>query len=271
MIDNIDQDVEITLVDETQERINEEEMFGVNDLDGDEVIVDATTGEEVEQSTKVAEKEVSTVDPVTTAGEVVTTAEDVKVTPAATTAQISKDKLTLAQTLIEIKAAKPKARGVIVQEPNHELAERLQAEEQRELTIEETDELYMKIIPDDEIAIDAIPLASKPPIIVDLKIIKEGKISSYHLIRGDGSSKRYPSMIQMLQHINREDLKTLWKLVKAKYGNTRPKEGYESVLWGDLKVMFEPDIESEVWRKLQGNKVTIWKLFSSRGVHFVRF
>nr|GEW63898.1 ribonuclease H-like domain-containing protein [Tanacetum cinerariifolium] len=53
MIDNIDQDEEIALVDETQRRMNEEEMFGVNDLDGDEVIIDATAGEEVEQSTKV--------------------------------------------------------------------------------------------------------------------------------------------------------------------------------------------------------------------------
>nr|GEV14658.1 NADH dehydrogenase subunit 4, mitochondrial [Tanacetum cinerariifolium] len=118
MIDNIDQNEEITLVDETQGRINEEDMFGLNDLDGDKVIVDATAGEEVEQSTKVAKKEVSTADPVTTAGEVVTTAEDVKVTTAATTPQIFKDELTLAQTLIDINAAKPKARGVIVQEPS---------------------------------------------------------------------------------------------------------------------------------------------------------
>nr|GEX01988.1 hypothetical protein [Tanacetum cinerariifolium] len=106
--------------------------------------------------------------------------------------------------------------------------------------------MYMKIVSDDEIAIDAIPLATKPPIIVDWKIIKEGKISSYHIIRADGSSKRYSLMIQMLQHIDREDLETLWKLAKAKYGNTRPEEAYERVLWGDLKVMFEPDIESAV-------------------------
>nr|GEV92191.1 hypothetical protein [Tanacetum cinerariifolium] len=89
IIDNIDQDEEITLVNETQGRMNEEDMFRVNDLDGDEVIVDVTA---------------------------VTTAEDVEVTTAATNPQISKDELTLAQILIEIKAAKPKARGVIVQE-----------------------------------------------------------------------------------------------------------------------------------------------------------
>nr|GEZ74903.1 hypothetical protein [Tanacetum cinerariifolium] len=74
--------------------------------------------------------------------------------------------------------------------------------------------MYMKIFSDDEVAIDAIPLATKPPIIVDWKIIKEGKISSYHIIRADESSKR-------------------------------PKEAYERVLWGDLKVMFELDIEKK--------------------------
>ncbi|GJV36301.1 hypothetical protein Tco_1408778 [Tanacetum coccineum] len=67
----------------------------------------------------------------------------------------------------------------------------------------------------------------------------------FQIIRADGSSRRYSSMIKMLQNINREDIETLWKLVKAKHGNSRPEEGYERVLWGDLKVMFEPDVESE--------------------------
>ncbi|GKD52830.1 hypothetical protein Tco_1286217 [Tanacetum coccineum] len=46
---------------------------------------------------------------------------------------------------------------------------------------------------------------------------------------------------------------------------------YEKVLWGDLKVMFEPDIKSEVWRSLHGYKVTIWKLFDNCGVNFKRY
>ncbi|GJV77558.1 hypothetical protein Tco_1509142 [Tanacetum coccineum] len=105
---------------------------------------------------------------------------------------------------------------------------------------------HMEIVPDNEVAIDAIPLVTKPPIIVDRKIIKEGKMGYFQIIRADGSSKRYSSTIQMLQNIDRQDLETLWKLVKAKHGLTRPEEGYERVLWGDLKVMFEPDVESEV-------------------------
>ncbi|GJZ30856.1 hypothetical protein Tco_0575903 [Tanacetum coccineum] len=100
---------------------------------------------------------------------------------------------------------------------------------------------HMEIVVDEEeIAVDAIPLATKPPIIVDWKIIKEGKMGNFQIIKADGSSRR-------------------------------PEEAYERVLWGDLKVMFEPDIESEVWRNLQGHKVIVWKLFSSSGVHFVRF
>ncbi|GJR66929.1 hypothetical protein Tco_0012994 [Tanacetum coccineum] len=130
---------------------------------------------------------------------------------------------------------------------------------------------HIEIVKDDEVAIDAIPLATKPPMIVEYKIDKDGRMGYFKLIRVDGSSKRYSSMIKMLQDIDREDLETLWKLVKAKHGNTRPEEDYERVLWGDLKVMFEPDIKSEIWRNLQGYKVTIWKLFDTCGVHFVRF
>ncbi|GKA87404.1 hypothetical protein Tco_0809168 [Tanacetum coccineum] len=119
------------------------------------------------------------------------------------------------------------------------------------------DKEMKKIVPDDVVAIDAIPLATKPPIIVDWKIIKEGKMGYFQIIRADGSSKRNSSMIQMLLNIDREDLETLWKLIKAKHGLKRLEEGYERVLWGDLKVMFEPDVESKVWRNLQGHKVIV--------------
>ncbi|GJX86181.1 hypothetical protein Tco_0336955, partial [Tanacetum coccineum] len=66
---------------------------------------------------------------------------------------------------------------------------------------------HIEIVKDDEVAIDVIPLATKPPVIVKYKIVKEGK----------------------------EDLETLWKLVKAKHGNTRLEDEYERVLWGDMK------------------------------------
>nr|GEY08036.1 hypothetical protein [Tanacetum cinerariifolium] len=45
---------------------------------------------------------------------------------------------------------------------------------------------FVKIIPDEEgVAIDAIPLAVKPPSIIDWKIHKEGKKSCYQIIKAD--------------------------------------------------------------------------------------
>nr|GEY31154.1 hypothetical protein [Tanacetum cinerariifolium] len=79
----INADEDFSLINETaqdQGRMNEEDLFRVHDLDGDEVIVDVIVGENVEQDATVAEKEVSTAD-----DEVVTTAEDVEVTTAAAT------------------------------------------------------------------------------------------------------------------------------------------------------------------------------------------
>ncbi|GJU66760.1 hypothetical protein Tco_1253019 [Tanacetum coccineum] len=102
----------------------------------------------------------------------------------------------------------------------------------------------MEIIPDkEEVAIDAIPLAVKPP-----------SISSSYV------SKAF----------DMEDLETLWKLVKAKHGSTRPEEGYKRVLWGDLRVMFEPHVEDTVWRNQQDYRVLEWKLHDSCGLHFLR-
>ncbi|GKC13561.1 hypothetical protein Tco_1010343 [Tanacetum coccineum] len=68
----------------------------------------------------------------------------------------------------------------------------------------------MKIVPDEvEVAVDSIPLATKPPSIIDWKIVKEGKINYYQIIRADGSLKRYSAFIQMLKSFDGEDLETL--------------------------------------------------------------
>ncbi|GJT62534.1 hypothetical protein Tco_1006067 [Tanacetum coccineum] len=137
----------------------------------------------------------------------------------------------------------------------------------------ETTELQrlIEVVPDkEEVAIDAIPLATKPPRIVDYKIHKEGKKTYYQIIRADGSSKMYLVFSHMLKSFDREDLETLWKLVKAKHGSTRPEEGYERVLWGDLKTMFDPHVEDQVWRNQQDYRVLDWKIYDSCGVHSLR-
>ncbi|GJX01584.1 hypothetical protein Tco_0185497 [Tanacetum coccineum] len=110
-IDDIDADEGVTLVDETAEnqgRFNDEELFDAGVLDGEEVFANA-------------EQEVASVNEVTTAGieNVVSTAEvtttSIEVTTASATTTTADD-LTLAQTLMEIRSARPKVKGVMIQE-----------------------------------------------------------------------------------------------------------------------------------------------------------
>nr|GEU31389.1 hypothetical protein [Tanacetum cinerariifolium] len=110
----------------------------------------------------------------------------------------------------------------------------------------------MKVILDEEkVAIDAITLAVKPLKIVDWKIHKEGKKSYYQIIRADGSSKMYLVFSQLLKSFDKEDLVELHKLVKARYGSTSPLEDLDLLLWGDLKTLFKPHVEDEVWKMQQ--------------------
>nr|GEW57891.1 hypothetical protein [Tanacetum cinerariifolium] len=106
MIEEIDQNAEIALDDETQGRTNDDEMFGVDNLARDEVVMDTTTGEHEEWIIE----DVSTAKPVTTAGEVVTTTVKDSVAP---TTDVTEDKITMAQALAALKSIKPK---VVVQE-----------------------------------------------------------------------------------------------------------------------------------------------------------
>nr|GEU39303.1 hypothetical protein [Tanacetum cinerariifolium] len=81
------------------------------------------------------------------------------------------------------------------------------------------------------------------PRIIDWKIHKEGLKSYYQIVRADGKSQMYMIFSQMLKSFNREDLEDLYKLVKARYGSTRPVENMDYLLWSDMKTMFEPYVE----------------------------
>ncbi|GKB32604.1 ribonuclease H-like domain-containing protein [Tanacetum coccineum] len=156
---------EVTLVDETPGSYDDAQMFDTNVFNGEEVFV-------AEQSEKVVREVVS-----------ITEVKEEQARLArekAEEANISWDNV---QAMIEA---------------DRLLAKRLQEREQEELPDKEKARLF--VVPDEEeVAIDAIPLATKPPSI-------------------------------MLRDFDREDLETLWKLVKAKHGSTRPEEGYERVL-----------------------------------------
>ncbi|GJS63582.1 hypothetical protein Tco_0678146 [Tanacetum coccineum] len=91
---------------------------------------------------------------------------------------------------------------------------------------------------EEEVAIDAVPLATKV-------------------------------FSQMLKSFTKEDLEDLYKLVKAKYESTRLMEDLDLVLWNDCKTMFEPHVEGEIWKLQQSflnfsqNSLRINEVFGS--------
>nr|GEV09394.1 retrovirus-related Pol polyprotein from transposon TNT 1-94 [Tanacetum cinerariifolium] len=132
MIDDLDADERVTLVDKTQGR-NDQDMFDTSILNDEEV---------------VAKKEVSTADPVPTAGEVVTTdgVED------NTQAMMDAD-YELAARLQKEKREKALEANIAkwddvqaIMDADYELAARLQEEEQGELTTKEKSRLFVELM-----------------------------------------------------------------------------------------------------------------------------
>ncbi|GJZ84745.1 putative ribonuclease H-like domain-containing protein [Tanacetum coccineum] len=298
----------------SEEESLDEDMFGANDLEGDEVVV----------KSEVADKDVNlSVDEVTLA----------QALAALKSAKVSIVIPTTAATTITVVSSRPRAKWIVFHEQeqeqeqapttillklDEELAFKLQAEEDEEERLarekaqkveedniawddiqakvevdyqfgsktassrarrivdddKETEELKqcMKIISDDgdDVTIEAIPLSTKSPTIVDYKIYKEGKKSYFKIIRADGNSQMYLTFGKMLKNFDKEDLEVLWSIFKARFKKTEPVNYMDIFLHLNLKTMFEHHLEDSVWKNQQGLvKVLNWKLYDSCGVHCV--
>nr|GEU42589.1 hypothetical protein [Tanacetum cinerariifolium] len=218
---------------------------------------------------------------------------------AASTPTISINEASLAQVLAKLKHAKPKAKAkeivfykpeesttttttTAIPKPNHRSRIRKMFDRAfkrvntfvdfRTELVEESSKKaeaeLVKSIPDEEgVAIDDIPLAVKPPSIVDWKIQKEGKKTYYKIIMADGSSKIYLVFSYMLKDFERKDVETLWKLAT-----------YTSVAWviytlylGELYTFIREHVRMIVksvengpliWPTVEENEVTRTKKYT---------
>ncbi|GJW55064.1 hypothetical protein Tco_0099149 [Tanacetum coccineum] len=150
-----------------------------------------------------------------------------------------------------VEESSKKAEAEIAHESSLKRAgEELEQESSKKQKLEEdkeSEELKqcLEIILDDgdDVTIDATPLSTKSPTIVDYKIYKEGKKSYFQIIRAD---------------------------VKARFKKTEPVNYMDNFLLLNLKTMFEHHVEDNVWKNQQGLvKVMNWKLYDSCGVHCV--
>nr|GEW89063.1 hypothetical protein [Tanacetum cinerariifolium] len=112
----------------------------------------------------------------------------------------------------------------------------------------------MEIVPedDDEVTIEATTLSYKSPTIVDYKIYKEGKKTYFKIIRADGNSQNYLTFETMFKNFNREDLEVLRSIVKTKFEKTKSVNDMDNLLFQTLKIMFEHQVEDNIWKYQQG-------------------
>ncbi|GJY45609.1 reverse transcriptase domain-containing protein, partial [Tanacetum coccineum] len=259
-ITDLDADVEVTLVDEAQRRIDDNLIFDTGVFDEQEV--------EVEKAVSTAE--VTTV--------------------SATTTTV--DELTLAQTLIEIKAAKPKAvtsaatitktavtrpkaRGVVVQEPSEfrTTTSSLQTSQLPQVK----DKGKAKMIEPDK------PLKKKDQILVDEEIAQrlqeelQAKLEEEERFQAEeqGELSIEEDQNYLVEIMDKRNKALLQRLeLKRSEGRKPPTKAQKrkSIVWYGviLKVMFEPDVESEVWEKSTSDTSVgqFGRLFSSSGVTF---
>ncbi|GKB98519.1 hypothetical protein Tco_0984656 [Tanacetum coccineum] len=139
-------------------------------------------------------------------------------------------------------------------------------EEPKELSEEELKKM-MEIVPVEEIKAEALQV--KYPII-DWEIHTEGSRKYWKIIRVRNITEAYQVFEDMLKGFDREDLVTLWSLVKERFRSAEPTEDKERALWVELKRLFEPDKDDVLWKlqRYMYDPLT-WRLYGTCGVHHV--
>nr|GEZ94412.1 hypothetical protein [Tanacetum cinerariifolium] len=83
--------------------------------------------------------------------------------------------------------------------------------------------------------------------------------------------KTMMQLVPVEEHFNREDLNQLWTLVKETLSIRQATSDKEKELWVELKRLFEPDVEDQLWTHTQAlmHDPVEWRLYDSCGVHHV--
>ncbi|GJW65448.1 hypothetical protein Tco_0117332 [Tanacetum coccineum] len=134
----------------------------------------------------------------------------------------------------------------------------------------EKDELkgFLDVVPREETPIEIESLSTKFPIVDWKTVVLTETFMYYQVFRGDGSSKNYKILSEMLQDFDRMDVEQLFRLVKERYSSSAP-EGFDLMLWGDLHTLFEPDENDEIWKDQHEYNLLSWRLHDFCGIHIL--
>nr|GEV03389.1 reverse transcriptase domain-containing protein [Tanacetum cinerariifolium] len=146
-------------------------------------------------------------------------------------------------------------------------AKRMKAAEE---VSEEDLKAMMQLVLVEEVYVEALQV--KHPII-DWEIHTKGQRNYWKIIRLGGSTVVYQFFVDMLKHFDREDLTQLWTLVRETLSIRQAISDKEKELWVELKRLYDPDVEDQLWTHTQAlmHDPVKWRLYDTCGVHHVLF
>nr|GFA94066.1 hypothetical protein [Tanacetum cinerariifolium] len=132
--------------------------------------------------------------------------------------------------------------------PAHKAAKRRKLSEEAQEAEDLRKRLEVVEDEDDDVFVEATPLASKVPV-VDYQIVLIDNKPRFKIIKADETHQFYISFATLLKNFNREDLKNLWRIVKDRFSTSKPTNFSDEYLLLTLKTMFEePDGQDAIWR-----------------------
>nr|GEU69807.1 hypothetical protein [Tanacetum cinerariifolium] len=109
---------------------------------------------------------------------------------------------------------------------------------------EEVAELHkhLEIVPDEDndVFTEATSLDRKVSV-VDYSIIHLNNKPHYKIVKADGTHQSYVSFLTLLKNFDRDDLKSLWSIVKETFSTTKPDNFTDDFFLTTLGAMFEKE------------------------------
>nr|GEU63774.1 hypothetical protein [Tanacetum cinerariifolium] len=130
--------------------------------------------------------------------------------------------------------------------------------------------LSLKIIHNDDSEVNHEPLSKKFPIVSwEYQLLKKMEAKDMEvckLTRANKSSSYHGNIQAFLRRLDRQDLNDLYSLVQERFQD-HPFEGHDLLIWGDLRMIFDPDENDELWMNQLDWKLIRWKLHENCRVH----
>nr|GEY69188.1 hypothetical protein [Tanacetum cinerariifolium] len=103
----------------------------------------------------------------------------------------------------------------------------------------------------------------------ELKDKKADELKYWKIIRVGNHTDVHHFFDDMLKAFDMDDLVVLWSLVKEKFNSTEPTDDKEREIWIELKRLFKPYTDDELWKLQKHIHDLTWKLYDSCRVHHV--